>query len=443
MRMLWHWHCFASLTALASCGLSTLSVAAADQKAMPRPLPPQVSKAWTGRDPGYVRALWIRANTLSGVMEDVLEEKIGPGDIPAFLLLWKEKGQLRRLPDPGVPFGLCLRAGNEDVTDETLKELAGLKSLQELILIKTEITDAGLKELAGLENLKTLNLYETKIMGSGLKDLVALKKLETLNLHGTRVTGPGLADLAQARNLQVLDIGETPITDAGMKALAGLKNLQTLHLDGKEPAHTPTSHAGNRLAGLKKRFSVPSLPKPQRYDTRVTDAGFKELAGLNNLQSLNLCRRAITDQGLGQLTGLKNLRSLYLAGTQITDAGLKEVAALENLQTLHLGATHITDTGLKDLAKLNGLLSLYLAGTQITDHGLKELVGLKNLQSLHIGGTRVTDAGLKHLAELKNLQLLDLDMDGVHVTQAAVAALQKELPACRVSSSATVKKRPP
>src|SRR5262249_9233811 len=152
-----------------------LTAGAADQKATSRrPLPPQVIKAWAESEPGYVRALWIRANGSSGVIEDVPEDKIGAGDIPPFLLLWRQKGQLKRLPDPGVPFGLCLRAGDEEVTDGTLKELAGLKSLQELILIKTEITDAGLKELARLENLQTLNLYATMIKGPGLTDLARL-----------------------------------------------------------------------------------------------------------------------------------------------------------------------------------------------------------------------------------------------------------------------------
>ena len=44
---------------------------------------------------------------------------------------WKE-GVLAKLPDPGVPFGLCLNLTK--VTDAGLKELAGLKSLQALYL---------------------------------------------------------------------------------------------------------------------------------------------------------------------------------------------------------------------------------------------------------------------------------------------------------------------
>jgi internalin A len=41
----------------------------------------------------------------------------------------------------------------------------------------------------------------------------------------------------------------------------------------------------------------------------ITDAGLKELAGLKNLQWLDLCLDTkITDAGLKELAGLKNLR---------------------------------------------------------------------------------------------------------------------------------------
>ena len=65
-----------------------------------------------------------------------------------------------KLPAPASPFGLSL--ASTDVTDEGLKELAGLKSLQALDLSYTRVTDAGLKELAGLKNLHALNLSGTR-----------------------------------------------------------------------------------------------------------------------------------------------------------------------------------------------------------------------------------------------------------------------------------------
>jgi internalin A len=71
---------------------------------------------------------------------------------------------------------------------------------------------------------------------------------------------------------------------------------------------------------------------------------------------------------------------LNLSNTKITDAGLKELAGLKNLITVHHG--QITDAGLKELAALQNLQRLNLAATQITDAGLKELAALKNLQGL-------------------------------------------------------------
>jgi DNA-binding PadR family transcriptional regulator len=66
-------------------------------------------------------------------------------------------------------------------------------------------------------------------------------------------------------------------------------------------------------------------------------------------------------------------------GTKITDAGLKEVAKLQQLTWLDLrnaneGTTQITDAGLKELAKLQQLTKLDLSGCeQITDAGVAEL----------------------------------------------------------------------
>ena len=48
----------------------------------------------------------------------------------------------------------------------------------------------------------------------------------------------------------------------------------------------------------------------------MTDAGLKELAGLKNLQSLDLLYTKVTDAGLKELAGLKSLQSLALFDTQ-------------------------------------------------------------------------------------------------------------------------------
>ena len=100
----------------------------------------------------------------------------------------------------------------------------------------------------------------------------------------------------------------------------------------------------------------------------------------------------LTETDLGKITGLS------LSDTKITDAGLKEVAKLQNLTELNLDGSKITDVGLKEVAKLQKLETLWLISTQITDAGLKELAKLQKLTWLDLSDTKITDAGV---AELK------------------------------------------
>jgi hypothetical protein len=60
-------------------------------------------------------------------------------------------------------------------------------------------------------------------------------------------------------------------------------------------------------------------------NTKVTNAGLKELAMLKKLASLNLAKTQVTDAGLKELTALKNLTVLYLGGTKVTDTGAQEL----------------------------------------------------------------------------------------------------------------------
>jgi hypothetical protein len=52
-----------------------------------------------------------------------------------------------------------------------LKEIAAIKSLQQLWLSHTPITDAGLKHLAGLPDLRELVVAETRLSAEALSAL--------------------------------------------------------------------------------------------------------------------------------------------------------------------------------------------------------------------------------------------------------------------------------
>jgi internalin A len=228
------WHYLAVLAVLASCGLDVFAGVDADKKEAPKPLPPEIVKAWRG----------IGANV--GWMKMDLGDN-GPtfqveGEIRAMTVFqfteWKE-GVLAKMPDPGTRFGLCLSLTK--VTDAGLKELAGLKSLQALYLAGTQVTDAGLKEAAGLKSLQTLDVRRTKVTDAGLKDLAGLKSLQRLYLNHCKVTDAGMKELTSLKSLQILNISASDVTDVGLKEVAGLKSLQSLIMWGTKA--TPAGFA--------------------------------------------------------------------------------------------------------------------------------------------------------------------------------------------------------
>ena len=188
------------------------------------------------------------------------------------------------------------------------------------------------------------------------------------------------------------------MTDAGLKELAGLNQLQELDLYRTKVTD----------AGLKELAALTQLRTLDLSETAVTDAGLKELAALTQLRTLDLSETAVTGAGLKGLAGLTQLRTLNLWNTEVTDAGLKELAALTQLRTLDLRNTKMTDAGLKELAALTQLRTLNLSNTAVTDAGLKELAALTQLRTLDLWNTKVTDAGLKELAAFTQLQTLNL-----------------------------------
>lgn len=106
-----------------------------------------------------------------------------------------------------------------------------------------------------------------------------------------------------------------------------------------------------------------------------------------------LILRAITP-----IAGLANLQSLNLWNTQVSD--LAPIAGLANLQFLDLRGTQVGD--LTPIANLPNLQSLDLRSTQVRD--LAPIANLANLQYLDLNNTPVTDASmLRHPVE--NLRL--------------------------------------
>jgi tRNA A-37 threonylcarbamoyl transferase component Bud32/Leucine-rich repeat (LRR) protein len=305
------------------------------------------------------------------------------------------------------------------ITNKGLQYLAGLKGLKRLCLSDLPITDEGLQHLAGLTSLQELCLRKLKITEAGLKHLSGLKQLNLLG-HDGAVTDELLAVLHQSRQIHILgsavgDGNKRPLSDDAIVSFAAGR---------QSPGHRITNKGLKYLAGLK------NLQHLNVSDSGITDEGLKHLGGLQDLQTLDLYGVKATPAGLKHLAGLKKLRRLNIHKDQVTDEVLEALHQSRQLHILDLSfggnsryqsddaiadivldgsrRYRITNKGLKYLAGLKNLQRLSLADLPITDEGLQHLAGLTSLRTLNLGHTRVTGDGLKHLAGLTNLEWLDL-----------------------------------
>lgn len=150
----------------------------------------------------------------------------------------------------------------EGITDEGLAIISEqFPKLQTLGLLYTSVTDDGLRHLRGLASLEQLDLSFTKIQGGELNQLARLPKLKWLGLGGPKITDASLAKLASLIQLKDLWIVDAPLTDASIPHLRELKHLRGLRLRGKDMTLTASA-----VQELKD-----ALPKT---DVRFTKARF-------------------------------------------------------------------------------------------------------------------------------------------------------------------------
>jgi len=233
-----------------------------------------------------------------------------------------------------------------------------------------------------LPDVRVLDLSRTVLTDDSVAQLASLKSLEELSLGGN-VTDLGFRHLKRLTGLRKLDARWATVSDAGIEQLAQLTELEDLTLNedygpNRPPVARITDAGLNHLKGLKK------LRRLDLTGTHVTDAFLEHVGTLTNLEQLHLTSTRVTDAGVKRLKGLKKVRLLTLHHDPITDAGLAHLSGLTSLQVLGAGGTRITNAGMPHLKGLTNLAYLDIGNTEVTDAGLEHLWGLKKLQVAYL-----------------------------------------------------------
>ena len=230
------------------------------------------------------------------------------------------------------------------------EHLGHITALESLNIIATKANDEWIAPLGRLTNLKTLRFTNNgKLTDAGMEHLAGLKNLETFSFVGTAITGRAYAKCKDwARVLKVSHRGSS-IDDEGLQQLCEhLPNLESISL-----AHAKFTDAGApHLAKLNK------LKGLELGTSKATPQALTHIAKLP-LESLQLGEGFDSIECIPLIKGISTLRRLTLTNaTKLTDADLKTVAGLTQLEHLELGKLPLPDerlASLKDFAFLKSM----------------------------------------------------------------------------------------
>jgi hypothetical protein len=186
---------------------------------------------------------------------------------------------------------MAMDEAEEALCGQALGHIGHLKNLKILILDKSDISDQALKQIAGLGDLQYLSAFLCGLNGTCIKDLRSLKKLHSLILPGNSLQEDELRYLPELPALEHLLLSHTNVTNKGLKYIAGCKNLIRLDLS-KNPG--------------------------------VDDGGVQYLKQLTKMRTLSLDDTSLSCKGIAQLKNLE-LTDLVLTKLKYSPAELAQL----------------------------------------------------------------------------------------------------------------------
>ena len=313
-------------------------------------------------------------------------------------------------------------------------------------------------EVRRLADLPAADFKVTTVRLSGMRELSApvlsglaeLTELKRLDLTGSGATTPTLDTIEPLKQLRELALGQLDLDPLRVEALrAALPECRiTWDRSSDRDVATWVGQRGGWVSvalpngelqtELKEGTPLPAGPFTLRAISLrdcadLTDDELSRMAGLAQLESLDLSSTPIGNAGVEHLAGCRGLRELNLSNTKIDDAAMARLATLVSLRSLQLAGTPISDAGVGQLRSLQELEQLSLSGTAVSDAAIGVLGRFPKLTWLSLANTTVSDAAVPQLVKLTNLT--DLRLDGTQISDAGGEELQRALRRTRIAAN--------
>ncbi|MBA3993819.1 MAG: hypothetical protein C0469_09855 [Cyanobacteria bacterium DS2.3.42] len=268
------------------------------------------------------------------------------------------------------------------------------RRLQRLGLAQAHFPHSMLGNLQG--SLKVLRLSDANITDDDMKYVGELRTLERLHLNANPITSSGLKHVESLRSLHFLDLGGTKCDASGLSSLRYLSQLRNLSLNNNRFIDDKAVELVSTMNGLEEL----NLTR-----TKVTGKGIAYLSRMDRLSKLHLGSLRLRDKDIITIKNLPSLSVLYLGRNSISPKGLKHLTSLK-LSSLNLDYNPIDDTAIDTILQMRNLRHLSLSSTKMTKNGLKKLTALPALRVLIVRQIDGLEEGFAHdfLTECKNCQ---------------------------------------
>ena len=217
-------------------------------------------------------------------------------------------------------------------SDEWMPHVAKLTHLKTLRFVNNgKLTDAGMVQLAGLKDLESFSFVGTAITGRAYAQFDGFTKLVKVSHRGSSIDDEGLKELCDhLSNLEYISLAHAKFTDAGAPNLAKLTKLKGLDIGSSKATPEALVHIAKlplEFLELGDNFgSAASIPVIKNVATlrrvtmthisKITDAELTTIAGLMQIESLELDDVPLPDERLPLLKDFAFLKVLKLVDRQ-------------------------------------------------------------------------------------------------------------------------------
>lgn len=254
-----------------------------------------------------------------------------------------------------------LSAGDSDLSQDSLANIARCENLESVSLYRCHITD--LTPLADLGLISFLDVSENEL--TDLNGLENCKKLASLMADQNQISD--ISALSELNGLYTIDLDQNQISD--LSPLAGLTRLDQLELED------------NQISDLTPLAGLDSIATLYLAKNQISD--ISPLKGMADMMRLDLDENQLTQ--LDALSSMTKLVEFHASRNQISD--ISGIANSTQMEELHLNQNQITD--ISPLSHYDGqIYSLHLAENQISD--ITPLKGSSKLKLVELYSNQLT-----------------------------------------------------